>query len=210
MTGDLAKVYRALNGSHIGVGTIIGYGDANPINAEARPGTTAAWYVVETMPAHERIAAGHLAGRRFGVYVPETEQVEVRRGRRDKFKRPMFPGYLFVFTWEIDRNVGKIMACPGVWRMMLIGDRFAVLPDAAIDKIREIENAYQPLALSFDYFEGFGKKKKRWRSTPRQEQPISDNEIVSVRAWSAFTDGLQQSVDGEERNQILRKAFSLP
>ena len=214
MTGDLAKVYRALNGTHIGVGTIIGYGDANPINAEAKPGTIAAWYVVETMPAHERIAAGHLAGRRFGVYVPETEQIEVWRGRSGRFTRPMFPGYIFVFTWGIDANAGKITACPGVWRLMLIGDRFAVLSDELIDRIRQVENGQRPLTIPMDVFQEFAayKKKRRWRRTkrPDQGQEIHDNEIVSVRAWSAFTDGLRQAVDGEERNQILRKAFSLP
>jgi transcription antitermination factor NusG len=210
MTGNLAKVYRALYDGQIKIGTVIGYGDANPLHAEITPGAKAAWHVVETFPAHERIAGAHLSGRRFGIYVPEVEGVEVRRGRKAKFTRPMFPGYILVFTWDIRRHVERIMACPGVWRLMLIGTEFAILPDEAIDKIRQVENAYRPLALTFDNFEGFRKKTKRWRRTPRQEQAIGDNEIVSVRPWSAFTDGLATSVDGAQRNQILRKALGLP
>jgi transcription antitermination factor NusG len=212
MTGDLAKVYRALNGTQIGVGTIIGYGDANPINAEARPGTTAAWYVVETLPSHERIAAGHLSGRRFGVYVPEVERTEMRAGRKIKAVRPMFPGYLFVFTWGIKDNAGKIMACPGVWRMMLIGDRFAVLPDEAIDVIRAEENKHRPLSITIESVSLGKRKYNGWRKIRREnqaQQAIEDNQIVSVRAWSAFTDGLRQAVDGGGRNQILRKILGL-
>jgi transcription antitermination factor NusG len=219
MTGDLAKVYRALN-KPLEQGTIVGYGDVNPINAEARPGALAGWYIVETHPAHERIAAGHLSGRRFGVYVPEAEEIEIRRGRKIRATRPMFPGYLFIFTWGIQDHVSRIEACPGVFRLMLQHDpetwapRFVMLPDEAIDEIRKVENGKRPLVMPADAFREFAayKKKRRWRRTkmPDQRQEIHDNQIVSVRAWSAFTDGLRQSVDGEQRNQILRKAFSLP
>jgi transcription antitermination factor NusG len=205
MTGNLAKVYRALNPTQIGVGTIIGYGDANPINAEARPGTIAAWHVVETFPSHERIAASHLIGRRFGVYVPETERMEVRRGCKAKVVRPMFPGYLFVFTWDIKSHVARIMACPGVWKLMLVGDHIATLSDELIDKIRIVENKQRPLTMRL---EDIGRPQKGWRRKPKtHEQPISCDEIVGVRSWSAFTDGLRVAVDGAERNQILRKAL---
>jgi transcription antitermination factor NusG len=215
MTGNLAKVYRALYDGQIKIGTVIGYGDADPIYAEAKAGVLAAWYLIETKPGQERVAAAHLSARRFGIYVPEVDRLEFRRGRRGQFKRPMFPGYIFVYVWGIKDHIERIEACPGVFRMMLQHDpetwasSFVVLPDEVIDKIRVIENGQRPVILPLEEFNQ-QRQKRRWRRTPRPEQRISDNEIVGVRAWSAFTDGLAASVDGAQRNQILRKALGLP
>ena len=72
---------------------------AATICAEIETDVTATWHIIETMPAHEQSAAAHLVGRRFGVYLPETEQWEVHRGHKVKMLRPLFPGYLFVFVW---------------------------------------------------------------------------------------------------------------
>jgi transcription antitermination factor NusG len=212
MTGNLSKVYRALYDGKIQIGTVIGYDDANPLHAEMQACTTGIWYIIEAYPGHERIASMHLAQRRFGIYVPEISGTEIRRGRKVDFVRPMFPGYIFAFIWGVKAHIGRIETCPGVWRLMKIGDDYATLPDAAIDRIREVENTYRPVVIPLDAFQEFAAKRKnrRWRRAPRQEHRISDNEIVGVRSWSAFTDGLASAVDGAERNSVLRKAFGLP
>jgi transcription antitermination factor NusG len=213
MSGDLAKLYRERVGDQLQVGTIIGYDDADPRHAEMQL-EPAVWRIVETLPSHERIAGAHLIARRFGIYVPEIEGVEVRRGRKRNFLRPMFPGYIFVFVWGIKAHISRIMNCPGVWKIMKNGSEYAALPDGAINEIRAVENSMRPIIQPLDAFAVFNgmRKQKRWRHAPRrpENQRVTDNEVVSVRSWSAFTDGLSSAVDGGERNRLLLKAFSLP
>jgi transcription antitermination factor NusG len=182
---------------------------ATIIHAEAIPDVTATWHIVETMPAHEQIAAGHLTGRRFGVYLPETEQCEVHRGRKIKMLRPLFPGYLFVFVWGLGRHIGRILACPGVWRFLQTGEQPAVISDELIDAIRAIENKERPLCVVVEVI--YGKPKKRWRRSKAapQEQLIHDNEIVGVRPWSAYLDGIAANGNGHERNGLLHRAMGL-
>src|SRR5437588_12517795 len=57
-----------------------------------------AWHIVRTELGRETIAAAHLAGRRFGIYLPMIDSV------------PLFPGYLFVFAWGITDQWRRIRA----------------------------------------------------------------------------------------------------
>jgi transcription antitermination factor NusG len=201
--GNLAQVRAATS-----VGDVVDYDGANKLGAEVVPSVTATWHIIETVPAHELIAAGHLIGRRFGVYLPETEQVEIHRGRKVKMLRPLFPGYLFVFVWGLSRHFGRILACPGVWRFLQTGEQPAVISDELIDAIRAIENRERPLSVTVEVI---GKPKKRWRRAKAnfQEQFIHDNEIVGVRPWSAYLDGIAASANGHERNGLLHRAMGM-
>jgi transcription antitermination factor NusG len=112
---------------------------ANPYDAEIVPGSIAQWHVLVTQPSHEKIAAGHLIARGFGVYLPEIERVRVVRGARRRYTTPMFPGYLFVFVWAIEKQWRRIEACTGVVRMLRNGDSPAVITDADIRDLQAVE-----------------------------------------------------------------------
>lgn len=176
--------------------------------AELAPDAVAQWYVVLVEPGRERIAAAHLAGRRFGVYLPERDDVRVVRGKPLARTYPLFPGYLFVFCWDIDHSKRRIEACPGVTELLKIDGRYAVLSETDIHDIRREENRARPLKMMI---ETVSRKKSRWRrsrlsadTVTIREQAIGDNEIVSVRTWSALHD-----LDDAGRVGVLRKALSL-
>jgi transcription antitermination factor NusG len=213
--GNLAQVRKDLNDNYH-VGDIVDYSPFNPLSAELVPGISPAWYLIESYPNHERIAASHLIARRFGMFVPETEETIVRRGRKLDVTRLMFTGYLFVFVWDIDRHAHRIQSCPGVSRIVLTSDGEktwpAVIKDQTIDQIRAVENTLRPLPqLMVDGMVSGKKKKPRWRKKnkdPSELQAERDCEIVACRPWSAFQDSLI-ALDTNGRNHALLNALGL-
>lgn len=176
-------------------------------SAEIVEGTAPKWYVLTTAANQERIAASHLIGRRFGVYLPETERTIVKRGNR-----LLFRGYVFLFVWDIDRHQRRIRACPGVMGFLCREGRPAVLPDAEIDKIRKYENSERPICLPIEAVATPKKKKKRWRRSRRAVEeavPEEENAIVDVRPWGfRFDEPLVSPVE-ETRISALHKALGL-
>ncbi len=208
--GNMRDVQRAVS-----VGEIVDYAGTSELNAEIVPNKDPTWHVIETLPAHEHIVAGHLVGRRFGVFVPEKDETVVRRGRKYFTRRLLFTGYVFVFVWDIERHFSRITAVPGVHRVICWTtegkSKPVVISDKMIDEIRAVENRYRPLPPILAESGVIGiKKKRRWR---KSRQDGSDNNaidptIVAVRPWSAFQDALI-SLDDDGRNQTLQKALGL-
>lgn len=205
--GNMAMVRAATSN-----GQIVDYEGRNKLDAEIVAGVTPAWYVIETTPGHQKIAAAHLSARRFGIYVPEVETDEMRRGRRVKSLHPMFRGYIFVFLWGINRHYGRVLACPGVLRFVLIEDNPAIISDADIARIKAVENKHRPLSITLELI-GYPKKKKRWRNSNKtqeerlREERFTENEIVAVYTKSYWT-GIE-TLDDDGRNQALRRALGL-
>jgi transcription antitermination factor NusG len=182
--------------------------------AEVVIGLRPEWYVLQIMPAHERVAAAHLAGRRFGIYAPEldlermTERMTQRR--RKRVAAPMFPGYVFVFAWLGPRNHDRIRSCPGVFDFLRRVDGLpAVIADAAVNAIRVVENQQRPLMLQQEGI-GMPKRIKRsWRRSRRMTDVlVHDNEIMDVHTWSAFRDGVVNG-DAAARNRLLHEALGI-
>jgi transcription antitermination factor NusG len=210
--GNLADVRAAL-GRDLEVGDVVDYSTSNPLMAELVPGVSPRWHVVEVY--RERTAAAHLIARRFGVFVPEKEQTVVRRGRKFEQTTLMFPGYIFVFVWDIGEHLHRIRAVPGVSRVMFIDGKPAILSDKLIDEIRAVENRERPLPdIMVPGAPAMPKKKGRWSNKQKllyemqRAQWERDNEVVACRSWSAFQDSLL-TLDEEGRNQTLRNALQL-
>lgn len=182
-------------------------------DAEIVPESKANWYVVIVQSGHDRITAGHLAGRRFGVYVPEFEEMVISRGRKMDRTRPLFPGYVLSFVWGINEQRARIRACPGVIDILSFADGTpAIVPDSVMDEIMKLENQHRPLKVSVveQVTESSGKKgkKKRFRKTKRPiESDNGANDIVAVRAFSPFRDVTK--LDESGRNGVLMRALGL-
>lgn len=216
-SGNLALVRRELISGGYNIGDFVDYGAFNPFAAEIVPGITPKWHLIETLPNHERTAAAHLIARRFGIFVPETEETIIRRGCKiEGYKRLMFTGYLFVFVWDICAHLSRIQACPGVARVISVDDEPAVITDRQIDQIRAVENSKRPLSMVMDAeVVSTKKKKRRWSKNNKDKKEVElelqrqrDNEIIACRPWSPFQDSLL-SLDSEGRNQTLLNALGL-
>lgn len=171
------------------------FDDRRERNAEIFPDVRPHWHVITVLPGKERAAADDLSDRRFGVYLPESEHTEVRRGRRVDLRRLMIPGYVFVFVWDVDRHVDRIRSCDGVRGLLFINGRVAVLPDALINRLRARENAERPLkGLTM------AKKQKRcWRKTRRDDDVIErSDEVIGVHAYSPFIEDLRAAETDDE------------
>lgn len=183
--------------------------------AEVFPDVTPHWHVVTVLPGQERTAADDLSDRCFGVYLPESEHTEIRRGRKVDLKRLMLPGYVFVFVWDVDRHVDRIRACDGVRGLLFINGKVAIVPDALIDRVRRVENYYRPLkGLTPETDGATAKKPKRcWRKKRKVEgwvdaQQQWDNEIVSVHSYSPFLEELRAAANDQQAS-AFHKALGL-
>lgn len=158
------------------------------------PGVTPRWHVATVFAGSERKVERELVSRRFGIYIPETEREVWCRRRRLRRVELMFPGYVFVFLWDAVAHLSRIESVPGVFGLLHVDGQPVTLKDSEIDIIREVENRMRPLPFP--------------TRRCRRKRTRVDDEIVSVRAWSAFEDDLM-SLDSAGRNQSLMRALGL-
>ncbi len=183
---------------------------ASPFGAEitAEP---ARWHVIVTEPNRETTAAGHLIGRGFGTYLPEYDEMVITRGRKRVLHQKMFPGYLFVFVWAIERQWRRMAACTGVARMLLNGDRPAIVPDTIINEIQVEE--FNQLVNNTSLLASEPGKRKRLKRWERDLQKNTSAELaqtgstfrVSTKSYFA---GLG-NCDPVTRNSTLRRALGM-
>jgi hypothetical protein len=106
--------------------------------------THGAWHVLLVTPGQETLAASHLAGRGFGVYVPMRRALVVGPAIEACHPAPELAGYLLAFLWASD--VHRARHCPGVTGVLLKtnGDP-AILSDGEVRQLREAEAANDAL-----------------------------------------------------------------
>lgn len=189
------------------------------LRSELSPDTQGQWLIVVTMPGEENIASGHLIGRGFGVFQPREPKTYLRRGRKVDVMRPMYPNYLFVYVWGIDRHVRRILACTGVSDILRHPDDRSpvIVPWSEIDKIRGIENQKNPMILRMDELNGKAKKRKRFNKKARMKAlrnpevsvSESDLDIVSVRSFGFSKSLGTWDEETEQRVSDLHKALGL-
>lgn len=109
------------------------------------------WYVLTTEPGREITATANLVARRYEAFCPSVYRmrpvkrqgvlVKDARGRRvlKKIESPMFPGYVFVTERCAVGYFDKIERVAGVRKFMRVGERFAEVPDALMEAIRNEE-----------------------------------------------------------------------
>lgn len=226
-SGNLAQVREATRGD-VAVGDVVGYGDSNSLYAEMSRDVELRAYLLETTPGHENIAAGHLVGRRFPIYLPEMRYdgvawVDEESGRMrvapgDKLPRArlMFPGYVIVFAWlsDGDKNYHRL-GVPGARRLMRkTGGELFRFNDGAIDDIRSIEAILNPIEIPQEWQQ----KRKRygWRKKRRQAAEQEVKMLVAPQRWLnlgndqwiSAVDALR-ILDDNDATQSLGKALGL-
>jgi transcription antitermination factor NusG len=99
------------------------------------------WYAVHTRSRHEERSHTLLLQKSIHSFLPKIEAWSKRKDRRKKIMIPMFPGYLFVETANLDNYVRlDIVKTFGVVRILgkSAGAEPIPVPDEKIDAIRRI------------------------------------------------------------------------
>lgn len=88
------------------------------LEAEISPECAADWYLVQTFPGDDLRGMRWLARRRFGVFRPMTQRIDRQRGIHVQGWEPVFPGWLFVYCWDVGKMRARIEACPGIMSIL--------------------------------------------------------------------------------------------
>jgi transcription antitermination factor NusG len=92
------------------------------------------WYAAYTSANHEKRVAQQLESRAVEHYLPMYESVRRWKDRRVRLQLPLFPGYVFV--WMASRDRLRVLAVPGVARLVGFDGRPTAVPAEDIEAIR--------------------------------------------------------------------------
>lgn len=169
--------------------------------AEIKPGRSPHWAAALALPGKERIAADEMRDRGFGVYVPESESTEVKKGRTLTRRLPLLPGYVLFFGWALDTQIDRVRACEGIRDVVIRDGHVFVIPDRMVNDLRIAENKERPLK------ELAKKKRKRGsRRTKLDEDPHQD-EIVGTHAYSPIIEEQRKEAQKQHDVGAAVKAF---
>ena len=95
------------------------------------------WFVVHTKPRQEAVAQAQLERQGYPAYFPRLCLPRLRRSRWSDVIEALFPRYLFVGL-EVGRQaLAPIRSTRGVCTVLRFGDRYAEVPMALIDALRD-------------------------------------------------------------------------
>jgi transcription antitermination factor NusG len=92
------------------------------------------WYAVCTLPRHEKAVERRLIKQVIQTYLPLYWATHIWNHRRVKVELPLFPGYVFVKMLITDRI--RILAHPGVVRLVGFNGKAAAIPDDEVEMLR--------------------------------------------------------------------------
>jgi transcription antitermination factor NusG len=165
---------------------------AGPMDCEITESSTARWYLVRTYPGDDVRALRWLARRRFGTFSPQQQRrVRSRGGVLVQGWESVFPGWLFVFTWDIERMKTRIESCPGVMGLFCYPESNRPVPigQAFIDEMRALSWVYNEHAPRAGHYAVSGARHARRISKAsigrkeRRELQRLKNEIKRVGIW---------------------------
>lgn len=112
---------------------------SKPLIAEVTEESSAHWYLVQTFAGDDLRAMRWLARRRFGVFRPmQQRKVAQIEGQAIGGREPTFPGWLFVYCFDMEMMRKRILACPGVHSLFCFPETTTPVPidDAFIHELR--------------------------------------------------------------------------
>lgn len=92
------------------------------------------WYVAYTLLRHEKAVADRLKDQGVETYLPLYSSIRDWNHRRVEVELPLFPGYVFVKMIITDRV--RVLAHPGVIRLVGFNGSAVALPDGEVEKLR--------------------------------------------------------------------------
>jgi transcription antitermination factor NusG len=92
------------------------------------------WYAVYTYPRHEKAVKERLESKSIEAFLPTFVSESRWKDRRVRIQTPFFPGYVFTRISLSDRS--KVLAAPGVIRMLSFNGTPAPIDDLEIEAVR--------------------------------------------------------------------------
>jgi len=106
-----------------------------------------AWYCARTKAKHEHIAAANLR-KKLGLEVFHPRLRLERATQRGVMRvvEPLFPCYIFV-RCRLEESMESIRHSAGISSLVHFGQRIPVVPDGAIEELRQCFETEEPLAV---------------------------------------------------------------
>lgn len=110
-----------------------------------------AWYVVYTMPNHEKKIAEKLEEIDIQHYLPLVKKLRTWHDRKKYIYMPLFPSYLFVKLKNL-LEFYKVEQTPGVLGYIRFGDHIPNVNDDTIESIRRYVTSGQDIEITTESF----------------------------------------------------------
>ena len=138
------------------------------------------WYLLQTKPKQEQVAASSLKNQGYECYLPMMEVEQIRRGKKNVHSLPMFSRYLFINLQEgyEAKSWAPIRSSLGVTGLVYFGNQLAKLSKELIHQIRQSEETAVPECL---FSEG-------------EHVIISEGPYQGIRAIFNATDSHQRAI----------------
>lgn len=197
--GNMVEVYLQTERNRIhqiklnAVKTITAAVERTPtLDAEITEDSKANWYLVNTFPGDDVRAMRWLSRRRFGVF----RAMQPRTGGGGE---AAFPGWLFVFVWDIEKMASRIRATPGVAGILCdpVTLKPAPIRDQWVQQIREFSwmiEEKRPRAPVPDHSPQ--KAPKPGRPKPRERKALDQLKKALRMAGISYSDCQWQFING--------------
>jgi transcriptional antiterminator RfaH len=144
------------------------------------------WYLLQTKPKQEFRALEQLNNQSYTCFLPTLAVEKLRRGKRVDDIEPLFSRYLFIRLDTTVSNWFPIRSTRGVSNIVSFGERFATLPDAFVEALRQ-----GPQKPALPLFEA------------------GDRVEVTAGPFAGL-EGIYQMTDGEQRAMVLIELMHQP
>lgn len=117
------------------------------------------WYVIQTMVGEEKSTIDMSKAildnnTKHDFFIPEADRMKRFRGEWHKIRKPMFPGYVFISTDEIEKVHEELKKVPKLTKLLGAG-RLAIPISEREEKLIETLTNKQHIAeMSIGYIEG--------------------------------------------------------
>ncbi len=103
------------------------------------PPRTDIWYLVYAKPRQEEVARFNLQQQGFEAYVPLYKKFKKTEQGPISVFEPMFPRYLFFRPTSSGQSLSTVRSTRGVTTLVRFGFEPAVVADALVERIRQLE-----------------------------------------------------------------------
>lgn len=110
------------------------------------------WYLLYTMPKHEKKVAEQLTDQRLTYYLPMLGTVSNRCGRMKRIQVPMFPSYVFIYLDHI-KDYFASLNINGVLYYVKFGGNIARVADSIVANLKLLSEFGKNVEVSVSEFQ---------------------------------------------------------